>query len=267
MSKQFAIALVQSDLVWEDIAENLRHFDSLLSTEKLHQAKPALILLPEMFTTGFSMRSQSLAENMQGSTVQWLKNKSTELNCAIGGSAIISDEGQYFNRFLLAQPNQDIVWYDKRHLFRMSTENAHYSSGQSHQRIDIDGLKLSPQICYDLRFPTWTRNPAPTESGHYQVQTFVANWPAARRDHWLKLLQARAIENQCYVIGVNRIGIDGNGIKYSGDSVVVDFQGEIILDMKSSAGLGNTIIDIDALSAYRQYFPAWKDGDKFRIEP
>ncbi|MDG1206343.1 MAG: amidohydrolase [Pseudomonadales bacterium] len=266
MSEYFDITVVQSDLVWENIAANIDHFDKLLEIEKFAETSPDLILLPEMFTTGFTMQSQALAETMQDQTVSWLREKSVALNCAIAGSAIIVDEGQFFNRFVLAQPKQDLVWYDKRHLFRMSQENDHYSAGQSHQCLEIGGIRLSPQICYDLRFPAWTRNPSPSALGHYQIQTFVANWPARRRNHWLKLLQARAIENQCYVVGVNRIGLDGNGVEYCGDSVVVDFQGEIILDMKSKAGLGHLSLDMDALSAYRGDFPAWKDSDRFQIE-
>jgi len=263
LKKQFTVTVVQSNLVWEDVAANIDHFDKLLSVENLRSISTDLILLPEMFTTGFSMRSQALAESMHDRTATWLKEKSVALNCAIAGSAIIADEEKYFNRFLLAQPNQELVWYDKRHLFRMSSENDHYSAGQSHQCLEIQGLMLSPQICYDLRFPVWTRNPLPTEPGHYQIQTFVANWPARRRNHWLKLLQARAIENQCYVVGVNRIGTDGNGVEYCGDSVVVDFHGEIIFDMKSKAGLGHITFDMDALTAYRRDFSAWKDSDKF----
>ncbi|MFB0971043.1 MAG: nitrilase-related carbon-nitrogen hydrolase, partial [Pseudomonadales bacterium] len=149
MKKQFTVTVVQSNLVWEDVAANIDHFDKLLSVENLRSISTDLILLPEMFTTGFSMRSQALAESMHDRTATWLKEKSVALNCAIAGSAIIADEEKYFNRFLLAQPNQELVWYDKRHLFRMSSENDHYSAGQSHQCLEIQGLMLSPQICYD----------------------------------------------------------------------------------------------------------------------
>ena len=257
MKNQLTVTLVQSELVWESPAENRSHFDHLLNAE----LNSDLVVLPEMFSTGFSMDSSSLAESMNGPTVNWMLNKAAALGTTLCGSLIIEDGGRYFNRFLWVQADGIIQHYDKRHLFRMSTENDHYSAGNEKLVVELQGFRICPQICYDLRFPVWSRN-----GGEVDLLLYVANWPQVRRDHWIALLKARAIENQCYVVGVNRVGTDGNGISYSGDSVARDYNGLPLLEMASVTDPGMVTLDKNSLAEYRIQFPAYLDADKYTIE-
>ena len=165
----------------------------------------------------------------------------------------------HFNRFILARPDSNIISYDKKHLFRMSTENENYQAGTQRVNFTLNGFKILPQICYDLRFPVWSRN-----TDNYDVLIYVANWPKARRHHWISLLQARAIENQCYVVGVNRVGSDKH-VSYAGDTLVYDFNGEVLLDLKDGAQIGEVTLNKADLVSYRHDFPAWKDADKFEF--
>ena len=258
------ITLFQTDLIWESKQLNLNHFTEQMSTV----AQSDLMVLPEMFSTGFSMRSEQLAESMDDKTVQWMLARSAELDSIVCGSLIIKESGNFYNRFIWAQPDGNVQFYDKRHLFRMSEEHQNYSPGHQKIILDINGFKICPQVCYDLRFPVFSRNTQRIDgklSAAYDLLLYVANWPAARFTHWRALLQARAIENQAYVIGVNRVGTDGNDIAYRGDSCVIDHQGEIVEDMGNQAGILSVTLDKSPLEVYRAKFPAWKDADQYQL--
>ena len=250
------ITLVQANLRWEDAPANRRH----LERHVRDAGETDLIVLPEMFSTGFSMNAAVLAEPMSGPTVTWLRRLAMELKTSICGSMIVADAGGYFNRFLFMRADGETIKYDKRHLFRMAKEHEYYNSGTDRPTIELNGFKLFPQVCYDLRFPVFSRN----DLG-YDVAIYVANWPAARREHWLALLQARAIENQSYVVGVNRVGEDGNGINYSGDSTAFDFGGVSLLPPTEDEGIFHVRLDKTKLASYRTAFPAWQDADSFDL--
>ena len=253
---QLTVALVQTDLAWESPEENLDHFNALIDAG----INADLVVLPEMFSTGFSMASAELAEKMDGPAVSWMQDKAKSLNATLCGSLIIEEDGSYFNRFIWMQADGVLQHYDKRHLFRMSTENENYSSGATKLVVEISGFRVCPQVCYDLRFPVWSRN-----DSDFDLLLYVANWPSARRDHWNALLQARAIENLCYVVAVNRIGVDGNNINYSGDSVVIDYNGVTRLQMNSDDGISTFSLDRHSLVEYRDKFPAYLDADKYNL--
>ncbi len=253
------IALVQTSLVWEDAPANRNHIDQMLGDD-LHGVD--LIILPEMFSTGFSMASERLAETERGETLDWMKATADRLGSHICGSLIIRDQEQCYNRFYLVAPDGNTAHYDKRHLFRMSDEHQHYAAGTQRELMSVGNLHVMPQICYDLRFPVFSRN----DLG-FDLIIYVANWPAARREHWHTLLRARAIENLCYVVGVNRVGTDGNNIEYAGDSALIDFNGVTLV----ASGQGKEVIKrgqihLDDLNQYRQQFPAWQDADRFSLK-
>lgn len=248
--------LVQSDVAWEQPDSNRQHFSELMST-----CVDGVIVLPEMFTTGFSMASSRLAEPMTGVTLDWMKTQAATLRSVICGSQIIGDAGQYFNRFLWVEPDGQVIHYDKRHLFRMADEHHHYAPGQHRVTLAVGDMQLLPQVCYDLRFPAFSRN-----RSDYDLLLYVANWPSSRRDQWLALLKARAIENQAYVIAVNRIGLDGNGVDYAGDSCVIDFRGKVLLDLAASDAVADVDLELAPLQEYRQAFPAHLDADEFELQ-
>jgi predicted amidohydrolase len=251
------IALVQTTLAWHDRTANLQHFDELL--ERARGAD--LIILPEMFTTGFSMDSSGQAEPEQGPTSRWLLAQAEKFAAVITGSVIIqAADGSYRNRLLWAQPDGQLLHYDKRHLFRMADEHAHYTAGSEQAVFEVKGWRVRPLICYDLRFPVWSRDAETTD-----LLVYTANWPGARRLHWNRLLPARAIENLCYVAAVNRVGTDGKGFAYTGDSQVLDFQGETLLCAGELDGVVRTILSAADLAAYRQRFPAYRDADGFTL--
>ncbi|GAB4291848.1 MAG: amidohydrolase [Marinilabiliales bacterium] len=253
------VTLIQTDIVWENKDENFSNYESLFNNIK----QPVdLVVLPEMFTTGFTMSAKDFAEKMDGKTIKWLKKQADKLNSHVIGSIIIEENKNYYNRLLHIKPNSDdIEYYDKRHLFRMGNEHRNYSQGKSKLIFDINGWKICPLICYDLRFPVWSRN-----KGDYDVLIYVANWPESRREVWNTLLLARALENQCYVIGVNRIGNDGNMISYSGDSVVINAKGKIISETKPySLSVETVELSLDELTEFRQKFPVFLDQDDFEI--
>jgi len=252
------IALLQSRLYWEDIDANIELFDG--SIDKITETVD-LIVLPEMFTTGFSLNAEKLAQEMDGPSVKWLRAKAEKKKCHIIGSMIIRENGRYFNRLIWAEPAGGLFIYDKRHLFSYAGEDKVYSSGEKQLTVRVNGWRIRPFICYDLRFPVWTRN----GEDRYDVAVFVANWPQKRVLHWRRLLQARAIENQCYVIGVNRVGEDGNGLYYSGDSTVIDPKGDILFRRENQSCTHTTALSHAPLAAYRNAFPAWKDTDGFSI--
>jgi predicted amidohydrolase len=253
------LALIQSELAWQDPAANRAHFETLLD-----QARGAdLVVLPEMFSTGFCMDSAALAEPENGPTSMWLSEQAKRIDAVVTGSLIIqAADGSYRNRLLWARPDGSLAHYDKRHLFRMAGEHKHYAAGEQQLLLELNGWRIRPLICYDLRFPVWSRDPHSTD-----LLLYVANWPAARRQHWNRLLPARAIENLCYVAAVNRIGQDGKGHPYSGDSQVLDFQGDSLLQAGDTAGVFRVALKADELAAYRQRFPADQDADPFTLMP
>lgn len=251
------LALIQTTLAWQDPAANRKHFQALL--EQAHGAD--LVLLPEMFSTGFSMESAALAEPEDGPTTRWMREQAQAVGAVIGGSLIIqAADGSYRNRFLWAQPDGCLAHYDKRHLFRMAGEHQHYSAGEQRVIVELKGWRVRPLICYDLRFPVWARN-----TGDTDLLIYTASWPALRRNHWNRLLPARAIENLCYVAGVNRVGEDPNGHAYSGDSQVLDFQGDALLAAGEGDGVFRVRLSSEALNAYRERFPAHLDADTFAL--
>ena len=251
------LALLQTTLVWQNPAANRAHFESLLA----HAQGADLIVLPEMFSTGFSMQSAELAEAEDGPTTQWLRQQAQRLGAVITGSLIIQAvDGSYRNRLLCARPDGSLAHYDKRHLFRMAGEHQHYRAGEQQVVLEVKGWRVRPLICYDLRFPVWSRDPHGTD-----LLLYTANWPAARRQHWNRLLPARAIENLCYVAAVNRVGEDGKGFAYSGDSQVLDFQGETLLAAEAADGVFQVTLKGSELAAYRERFPAHLDADEFQL--
>ncbi|MEN2284269.1 amidohydrolase [Algoriphagus sp. SE2] len=262
-SPQLKIALIQSDLYWKDKTANLAMLE-----EKIWEIKESvdLIILPEMFPTGFSMDASELAEPMNLGICKWMKQMAAQTGSVITGSAIITEKGNYFNRLLWATPLGQILHYDKRHLFRMAKEDETFSSGKERPIFNLKGWKIFPQICYDLRFPVFSRNTWEGGEATYDFMFFVASWPAVRTSAWDALLPARAIENLCYVAGVNRVGKDGNGIDYLGHSGVFDFKG-IELSQTEKEVEKTEIFQLEAavLESYRQKFPAWRDADAFKI--
>lgn len=255
------LALVQSDLYWEDAAANLAMLE-----EKLWkmERKVDILVLPEMFTTGFTMNAVSQGEPMNLHSTKWMKQMAAQMNTVITGSLIIKADTNYYNRMLWVEPGGAVASYDKRHLFRMADEDHHYSMGKTNTIFSIKGWKIRPQICYDLRFPVWSRNRA-TADGimDYDLIFYVASWPAPRVKAWDILLQARAVENLAYSVGVNRIGTDGNGVPYCGHSAAYDFKGNCLASAGEQEGVVYVELDGSALSEYRKKFPAWKDADRF----
>jgi omega-amidase len=248
------VTLIQSELAWEDIDSNLAGFNSKIDAieENTH-----LIVLPEMFSTGFTMNAAELAQDMKGSAVKWIKKKSAEKNVDMVGSIIADDGGKFFNRLVWAKPDGEIFTYDKKHLFRMAGEEKVYSAGSKNITVELNDWRIRPFICYDLRFPVWTRNIA----NQFDAAIFIANWPERRSAHWKALLQARAIENQCYIIGVNRVGTDGNGLSYSGDSSIIDPWGTIIFQKSNQTCIYTGELSYETLQKSRETFPVWMDAD------
>jgi len=258
MKSDLNISLVQTALVWENAAENLAAFERKI--EKL-DSNTDLIVLPEMFTTGFSMKPEQFAEEHLGPSFQQMQKWAKQKQAAVYGSLIITVNEKYFNRAYFVFPDGSFQYYDKRHLFRMAKEDEHYSDGSERQIIEYKGWKILPLICYDLRFPIWSRNDL-----NYDLILYVANWPERRSAPWRTLLRARAIENLSFVVGVNRIGEDGNGIDHSGDSALIDFKGDELSHIQAHAEEIETLkLDAEALADFREKFPAHLDADRFEI--
>jgi omega-amidase len=260
------ITLVQTPLVWENPGANLGHLDSLLT----RPAGTDVVMLPEMFTTGFTMKPEKNAEKHEGRGLQWMKQKAVELNTHITGSICVEEKGRYYNRLYFVSPTGKYKSYDKRHLFRMGNEQNHYTPGKEKLIVEVNGWKILPLVCYDLRFPVWSRNRWVQKSdvpvADYDVLLYVANWPEARSYAWKQLLIARAIENQCYVAGVNRIGADGNIIMHAGDSLVVNPLGEIISHTKAhQESVETVVLDHEMLQGLRKKFPVGLDTDAFEL--
>ncbi|WP_252108876.1 MULTISPECIES: amidohydrolase [unclassified Halomonas] len=261
-------SLVQCDLRWEDPKANHAHLQELLG--ELDGRDTDLIVLPEMFATGFTMNSRDMAQPMaQSESVTWLLEQAKARDCVITGSVAIVDDGEYYNRMIWATPDGKVDYYDKRHLFRMAGEHERYGMGRERKLVELKGFKILLSVCYDLRFPVWSRQ-QPGEGEHFEYDALlcVANWPAPRRNPWRTLLQARAVENLSYVIGVNRVGEDAKGLAYSGDSMLVDFKGEPLIDRPANSAFIDTgVLDKTALDEFREKFPAWQDADRFELLP
>ncbi|MGB0888426.1 MAG: amidohydrolase [Vicingaceae bacterium] len=255
------VTAIQSELHWENVDENLKMFSEKIDAISEHTD---LIILPEMFNTGFSMQSKEFAETMEGKTVTWMKYQAKKANAVIVGSLIIKEETScvnFYNRLIWAEPSGELKTYDKRHLFRMADEHAHFTAGTERLIIEYKGWKICPLVCYDLRFPVWSRN---TSKNQYELLIYIANWPEARKAPWSKLLEARAIENQCYVVGVNRVGKDGKEFAYSGNSVIINPKGESIAKIPEHKNYTATVcLSLDELNSFRKVFPVGMDADEF----
>ncbi|MCA1760006.1 MAG: amidohydrolase [Bacteroidales bacterium] len=249
------ITIIQPDIIWEDIQANLERYSALIAEIE----STDIIILPEMFTTGFSMNPENLKESMDGISVQWMKKIATEKDASVVGSLIIEEDGKIYNRVVWVFPDGKTEFYNKRHLFKMGQEHLHYSPGNQKTVIEFRGWKFCPLICYDLRFPVWSRN---TEN--YDVLIYMTNWPSPRHHHWKTLLLARAVENQSYCIGVNRTGTDGKGLKYQGDSCMISSKG--FADFMGENESTKTFeISYSELQEYRKNFPFLADRDQFQI--
>jgi len=257
------VTLVQPNPVWHEIDENLKYISSLLSKKDLDTD---VIILPEMFSTGFTMKSEKMAEPMNGRTHNWMQSQASLHDSVICGSTIIKENGNYYNRFLWVEPDGKTINYDKRHLFRMADENNHYSAGTSQVVIHYKGWKICPLVCYDLRFPIWARNFITDKEFSYDVLLYVANWPQARVLTWDTLLRARAMENYAYCIGVNRVGEDEKGIQYNGHSAVYDSKGDDHCFLDNSEQIYSLTLKKSHLESYREKFPSFLDADNFELK-
>ena len=260
-------SILQTSLHWENKAANLQMLEQKINAI---EQKTEVILLPEMFTTGFSMRPTLFAEKMDGESVQWMKRMAAEKKAILTGSLMIEENGHYYNRLIWMLPNGQMGQYDKKHLFAYAEEDKHYTAGNKRLIASVKGWKINMLICYDLRFPVWSRQHKTTaakEGLEYDVLIYVANWPERRILMWKSLLQARAIENQSYCIGVNRVGDDGNHIHYSGDSMVINPLGEIVYHQTNDEDIHTITLEKAELENVREKLPFWKDADAFIILP
>ena len=258
MQNQLSIALIQSDLVWENPKANRKHF-----TENIESisSKVDMIILPEMFTTGFTMHADKVAETMQGETVSWMQDLASKKDIAIVGSIVISESNNFYNRLLFVEPSGHITFYDKRHTFTLVGEDKIYTAGTEKVIIAYKGWKISPLVCYDLRFPVWARN---TED--YDVLIYIANWPKPRVSAWDALLKARAIENMCYCVGVNRVGIDGVNSSYSGHSAVYDVLGNTMTSFEPNKEQTQMVtLEKRHIEVYRNKLKFLNDRDSFNF--
>lgn len=261
MSLSLHLALVQLSLHWENPEANLQQLDETLRS---FDSPVDILVLPEMFNTGFTMQAGANAEPMDGPTMQWMRRTAMKKNCVVTGSLIIEVNRQHFNRLIWMMPDGEAKHYDKRHLFRLAGEEKTYTAGSRRLIVEYKGWRILPLICYDLRFPVWSRR---TTSNDYDLLLYVANWPERRNLAWKQLLPARAIENQSFVAAVNRIGDDGNGIAHTGDSVLLDFMGQPITSaLPSTAAIISAEIHKAPLVEFRTQFPFWQDADPFEIK-
>ena len=257
MKEILNITLIQSHLFWEDIAANHSHFEELISDIK----ETDIILLPEMFNTSFCPKSNHLAEKMDGKTINWMKKKSKQKKCAIAGSLMVQEKGKVYNRLVWISKDGEISTYDKRHLFSLIQEEETIAKGKSRLIIEIEGWKIYPLICYDLRFPVFSRNDV-----EYDVLIYLANWPVKRIDAWDTLLKARAIENQCYTIGVNRVGKDGNGVSFNGHSKVFDaFGKELLSATENKVEVLQINLSLNDLKLKKKQMNFLQDRDDFKL--
>lgn len=252
------ISVVQYNVAWENKSANLKKIEDLISRMS---AKPDIVILPEMFTTGFSMNHEKLSEPSCGETFRWMAGMASAGNFGICGSYIVREKKLVFNRWIFVTPDGKSWHYDKRHLFSMGDEEKIFARGEKRIVFKFRKTRICPNICYDLRFPVWSRN-----RNDYDLLINSASWPEVRREVWITLLKARSIENQCFVAGANRTGIDGNGIKHCGDSMIIDPRGEIIASAKNEEGVFSTLVSMNELNDFRKKFPVWSDADDFSIQ-
>ncbi len=259
------ISLVQGDTRWHDPAGNRDYYGALIAPLA---GRSDLVVLPETFTSGFSNDAVGQAEDMDGPAIGWLRVQARSLDAVVTGSVVIREGDKVFNRLVWARPDGSIATYDKRHLFRMAGEHERYAGGDARLLVEYKGWRILPQVCYDLRFPVWLRNryDQTAQRFDYDLAIFVANWPAPRREPWRTLLRARAIENLAYVVGVNRIGRDGNDIAYAGDSAVIDPVGQPLVELSGVEQVTTLTLDPAPLLAHRERFPAWRDADAFMLD-
>jgi len=259
-TEELYIALIQPDTIWENKEDNLNHLTQQI--EKLMDEHPVIdvIVMPEMFSTGFTMNPEPFAETMNGATIEWMREIAIESDLAICGSIIIEENKKYYNRFIFIKPTGEIDYYDKKHLFSIAGEQHKYEAGAQNITINFKGWKINPFICYDLRFPAWCRN-----TNEADIMIFVANWPEIRINHWEKLLPARAIENQCFVIGNNRVGLDNNHFKYTGQSCAYDALGNNLATMKNEVGYTLVKLNKSNLADVKKNLPFLNDRDTFEF--
>lgn len=258
-----SFTIIQTRLHWEDKTANLSMLEEKIMGIR---ERTEIVILPEMFSTGFSMQPGKLAEKMDGTTVQWMKRVAATKKIVLTGSVIIEENGHYYNRLLWVLPDGHLGYYDKRHRFAFAGEDKEYTPGHKRLIAQVKGWKINLQVCYDLRFPVWARQQV-NDAPEYDVLLYVANWPERRNHAWKILLTARAIENQCFVVGVNRVGADGNGINHSGDSMVLDALGTALYHKQDEEDIYTIVLEKASLAEARDRFPFWKDADQFKIIP
>jgi len=254
------ITTFQAYLFWENIDKNLQNLGLRLSNIR---EKTDLLVLPEMFNTGFSMNPEALAEEMGGKTMQWMEQQARRFDCVVTGSLMIRENGKFYNRLIWMRQDGTYEKYDKRHLFSLGEEDNHYTAGQDKLIVELNGWKIFPNICYDLRFPVWLRN----TGNDYDLLLLVANWPERRSGHWRTLIPARAVENQAYVVAVNRVGHDGKEVYHSGDSMCIDPNGNVVYYKPNDEDLYTFTINREEVEKTRRAFPFLKDGDSFQLNP
>lgn len=256
------ITMIQADIAWKDKKKNLRKFTNLIEKVK----NTDIIVLPEMFNTGFAVNDQLCAEDTKGETYEWMKNMAALKNSIVTGSIYTKDNGAYYNRLIWMNPEGESIEYDKRHLFRLTGEDKKINPGKKKIIAHVKGWKILPLICYDLRFPVWSKNTFDNDEYEYDCLIYIANWPGRRNFSWKSLLVARAIENQSYVVGVNRIGADGNNIPHHGDSMVLNYRGrEVSKTLPDEESVETTLLNYDELKDFRESFKVGLDWDKFTV--
>jgi omega-amidase len=254
--------IIQTDLSWENKAANLQRLKEKIEAM---DERTEIVVLPEMFSTGFTMVPELFAETMEGETVAWMKEMAENNKIIITGSIIIEEDGRYFNRLIWMLPNGQTGHYDKRHLFGYGDEDKHYTAGNKRLIASVKGWRINLQVCYDLRFPVWSRQQSVSMESEYDLLIYVANWPERRSHAWKTLLCARAIENQCFVAGVNRVGKDNKNVYYSGDSLVIDPLGQLLYHMPDAEDVFTITLQKEEVDKVRNQFPFWKDADAFTI--
>ena len=266
MKQALRVSIVQGATRWHDAAANRDYYGSLV---RPLAGRTDLVVLPETFLSGFTNETLGNAETMGGEGLRWLRGLAAEAGAVVTGSLVVREGERCVNRLVWMRPDGSHEQYDKRHLFRMAGEHERYAGGDRRLVVDVAGWHVCPMVCYDLRFPVWSRNryDRAAQRFDYDALVYVANWPSARREPWRTLLRARAIENWCYCVGVNRVGVDGNELHYAGDSVVADFAGQPLLELGPQEQVATVRLDPAALAAHRERFPAWMDADDFSIAP
>lgn len=264
-SQPLRVSLIQGNTRWHDAAANRAYYGALVRGLR----EPGdLVVLPETFTSGFTNEALGNAQTMQGESLAWLRALAGEVGAVLTGSLVVREGDACVNRLVWMRPDGNFDVYDKRHLFRMAREHERYAGGDARLIVELNGWRILPQVCYDLRFPVWLRNRYDKAARRfdYDLAIFVANWPSPRREPWRTLLRARAIENLAYVVGVNRVGVDGNDLPYSGDSAALDFVGTPLIELGAQEQAVTVTLDPAALAVHRERFPAWMDADDFELK-